>query len=93
MTFSGFAEDYPSWSTRFSAFAQTKGLFQTLKDTVELPNRRAPLTEDANDAQTRENEAETHARARAVHENETRKQDLVLTGLEIRRQQPHVHSA
>ena len=39
MTFSGLAEDYPSWSTRFSAFAQTKGLSETLTDTVELPDR------------------------------------------------------
>ena len=52
MTFSGLAEDYPTRSTRFSAFAQTKGLFETLTDTAELPDRSAPLREDANDAQT-----------------------------------------
>ena len=58
MTFSG--EDYPTWSNLFSAFAQTKGLFGTLTDTVELPDRPAPLREDANDAQTREHEAQTN---------------------------------
>ena len=42
MTFSGLAEDYPTWRSRFSAFAQTKGLFETLTDTVELPDRPAP---------------------------------------------------
>ena len=43
MTFSGLAEDYPTWSNRFSAFAQTKGLFETLTNTVELPDRPTPL--------------------------------------------------
>ena len=73
MTFSRLAEDYPTWSTRFSAFAQTKGLFETLTDTAELPDRPAPLREDANDAQTRGHEAQTLARATAVQENESRK--------------------
>ena len=76
MTFSGLAEDYPTWSTRFSAFAQTKGLFETLTDTVELPDRPAPLREDANDAQTREHEAQTQARATAVQEDESRKNQI-----------------
>ena len=66
MTFSGSAEDYPTCSTLFSAFAQTKGLFETLTDTVELPDRPAPLREDANDAHTREHEAQTQARSTAV---------------------------
>ena len=66
MTFSELAEDYPTWSTRFSASAQTKGLFETLTDTVEIPDRPASLREDANDAQTREDEAQTQARATAV---------------------------
>ena len=66
MTFSGLAEDYPTWSNRFSAFAQTTGLFETLTDTVELPDRSAPLREDSKDAQTREHETQTKARATAV---------------------------
>ena len=76
MTFSGLAEDYPTWSTRFSAFAQTKGLFETLKDTVELPDRPAPLREDANDAQTREHGAQTQPRARAIREDERHKNQI-----------------
>ena len=76
MTFSGLAEDYPTWSTHFSAFAQTKGLFETLTDTVELPDRPAPLREDANDAQTREHEAQTQGRATAVQEHESRKNQI-----------------
>ena len=69
MTFSGLAEDYPTWSTRFSAFAETKGLFETLTDTVELPNEPTPLIKDANDALTRDHEAQTQARATAVQED------------------------
>ena len=76
MTFSGLAEVYPTWSTRFSAFAQTKGLFKTLRDTVELRERPALLREDANAAQTREHEAETQARTTAVQEDENRKNQI-----------------
>ena len=66
MTFSGLAEDYPTWSTRISAFAQTKGFFETLTDAVELRDRPTQLREDANGAQRREHEAKTEARATAV---------------------------
>ena len=76
MTFSGLAEDYPTWSTRFSAFALNKSLFETLTDTVELPDRPAPLREDANDAQTRAHDAQTQARATALQEDESRKNQI-----------------
>ena len=73
MTSNGLAEDYLTRSTRFSAFAQTKGLFETLTLSVELLDRSAPLREDANDAQTREYEAQTQARATDVKGNESLK--------------------
>ena len=73
MTFSGIAEDNPTWNTCPSAFAQTKSLFQTLTDTGELPDRPAPSREDANDAQTREHKAQTQARAVFVQENVSRR--------------------
>ena len=76
MTFSGLVEDYPTWSTRFSAFAQIKDLLETVTDTDELPDRPAPLREDANDAETREHEAQTQARATAVQEDESRKNQI-----------------
>ena len=66
MTFSGLAEDYSKWSTRFSAFAETKSHFETLTDRVEIPDRPVPLKEDANDAQTREHEVQPQARATDV---------------------------
>ena len=92
MTFSGLAEDYPTCSTRFSAFAQTNGLFETLADTVELPDRPAPLRKDANEEQTREHESQTQARATAVQEDESRKKsDLVLPGNDAICQQLHAH--
>ena len=73
MAFSGLAEDYPTWSTRFSTFAQTYGLFKTLTDTVELPDRPTPLREDTNNAQMRE---QTQARATTVQEDESRKNQI-----------------
>ena len=41
MTFSGLAEEYPTWSPCFSASAKNKGFFQTLTDLAELPDRKA----------------------------------------------------
>ena len=76
MMFSGLAEDYPTWSTHFSASAQTNGLFETLTETIELSDRLAPLREDVDDAQTRESEAQTQARATALQENESRKNEI-----------------
>ena len=69
MTLSGLAEDYPTWSTRFSAFGPPR----RLTDAVELSDRAAPLREAANDAQTRELEAQIQIRATAVQEDESRK--------------------
>ena len=66
MTFSGLAEDYPTWSNRFSAIAKTRCLFEMLRDAIELPDRPALLREDAKDAQTREDEVQTQARSLAV---------------------------
>ena len=73
LTFSGIAEDYPTWNTYSSAFAQTKSLFQTLTDTGEIFDRPVPSREDANDAQTQEHEAQTQARAVFVQENVSRR--------------------
>ena len=76
MTFSGLAEDYSTWSTLFSAFVQTKGLFEMLTDSVELPERPAPLREIANASKMREYESETQAIATAVQAIEGRKNQI-----------------
>ena len=52
------------------------GLLKSLTDTVELHDGPAPLKEDANDAQTREHEAHTQARATAVQEGESHKHQI-----------------
>ena len=75
-TISGLAEDYPTWSTRFSSLAKTKGCFEMLTDTDELSDSPTPLSKDGNDAQTREHEALTQAGATAVEENESRKDQI-----------------
>ena len=76
MTFSGLAEDYSTWSTLFSAFVQTKGLFEMLTDSFELHERPAPLRENANASKTREHDAETEAIATAVQAIESSKNQI-----------------
>ena len=73
MTFIELTEDYPTCKTRFSAFAQTKVLFEIITDTFERPDRPASLREHSNDEQTREYEPQTQARAATVQEIERRK--------------------
>ena len=69
-------KDCPIWSTRCSAFVQTKGLFETLTDKVELSGRPAPMREDANYAQPREHESQIQARATAAQEEDCRNNQI-----------------
>ena len=50
--------------------------FETVTDTIELPDRPAPLREDANLAQTGEHDAQTQVRATAVQEDESCKHQI-----------------
>ena len=43
LTYTGKAQDFPIWSTRFVAMMQTKGLYKSLLGTEEQPNEPAPL--------------------------------------------------
>ena len=43
LTYTGKAQDFPIWSTRFVAMMQTKGLYKSLLRTEEQPNELAPL--------------------------------------------------
>ena len=46
-TYTGKAQDFPIWSTRFVAMMQTKGLYKSLLGTEEQPNEPAPLANGA----------------------------------------------
>ena len=76
MTFSGLAEDYPTWSTRFSAFAQTKGLYDTLTDKVQIPPRPTPLPDEPSPEQRAEHDRLTAARDTAIRDNEKNKNQI-----------------
>ena len=43
LTYTGKAQDFPIWSTRFVAMMQTKGLYKSLLGREEQPNEPAPL--------------------------------------------------
>ena len=47
LTYTGKAQDFPIWSTRFVAMMQTKGLYKSLLWTEEQPNEPAPLANGA----------------------------------------------
>ena len=47
LTYTGKAQDFPIWSTRFVAMMQTKGLYKSLLGTEEQPNHHAPLANGA----------------------------------------------
>ena len=47
LVFDGESENYPSWSTKFTAYMQTKGLYKALLGKEIVPEGIAPLAEDA----------------------------------------------
>ena len=48
LTYTGKAQDFPIWSTRFVAMMQTKGLYKSLLGTEEQPNEPESLANGAN---------------------------------------------
>ena len=58
MAFSGVPEDFATWSTRFTAFMQTKGLLETLMGAEDLPNRPNVLGNEPTDGQKQAHEEE-----------------------------------
>ena len=47
LTYTGKAQDFPIWSTRFVAMMETKGLYKSLLGTDEQPNEPEPLANGA----------------------------------------------
>ena len=47
LVFDGKAENYPACSTKFTAYMQTKGLCKALLGKENVPDKIAPLAEDA----------------------------------------------
>ena len=62
LCFTGTAEDYPAWSTKFTAFMQTKGLYKSLLGKEVIPQEIPPLAEDASEQQRAERETKVQQR-------------------------------
>ena len=65
---SGTAEDYPAWSTKFTAFMQTKGLYKSLLGKEIIPQEVAPLGEDASEEQTAQRNAKVQQRNKEIED-------------------------
>ena len=76
LCFSGLTEDYPIWSTRFLAFSQTKGLFDTLTGNERPPTPPTRLGNDPTDEARAAHDAVEAAHLRALDDIEKRKNTL-----------------
>ena len=76
LCFLGMTDDYPIWSTRFQAFSQTKGLFETLTGDEPAPNRPTRLGNDPTNEQRAAHEAAEAEYTRALENIEKRKNTL-----------------
>ena len=65
LTYTGKAQDFPIWITRFVAMMQTKGLHKSLLGTEEQPNESAPLANGAS-----KDEKRKHRVLKDAHEKE-----------------------
>ena len=72
LVFNGKAENYPAWSTKFTAYMQTKGLYKALLGKEVVSEEIAPLAGDASDEQKAEWEAKVQQRNKQIEEIEER---------------------
>ena len=70
--FSGKAEDFPAWSTKFVALMQTKGLFSAVMGQDDTPDELEPLVDGAT------------AEQRSEHETKAAEREKVMKGIKNR---------
>ena len=68
LVFNGKAENYPAWSTKFTAYMQTKGLYKELLGKEIIPEEIAPLAEDASNEQKTARDAKVRERNMQIEE-------------------------
>jgi hypothetical protein len=68
LCFTGLAEDYPAWSTKFMAYMQRKDLYKSLLDKEVLMPEVTPLTEAATADETAEWAAQVEQRNQQIKE-------------------------
>ena len=76
LSFSGGSDEYPVWSTRFQAFSQTKGFFETLTGDDVLPNPPGRLPDGASDEQRDAHNEATETYMKAVIDIQKRNNTL-----------------
>ena len=76
LCFSGHTEDYPTWSTRFIAFVQTTGLFETLTGDDLPPRGPARLGDNPTNEERAAHDAALEEQRTAVANIEKRKNTL-----------------
>ena len=60
--------DYPAWSTKFTAFMQTKGLYKSLVGKEIIPQEIASFDEDAPEEQTAQRNAQVQQRNKEIED-------------------------
>ena len=70
--FSGKAEDFPAWSTKFVALMQTKGLFSAVMGQDDTPDKLEPLVDG------------TTAEQRSEHETKAAERKKIMKGIKNR---------
>ena len=70
--FSGISEDFPTWSTRFIAFMQTKGLYKTLIGHEDIIRRPDNLPENPSNEQRATRDAQRREYTIKVEQTENR---------------------
>ena len=75
LTYTGKAQDFPIWSTRFVAMMQTKELYKSLLGTEEQPNEPAPLANGATN-----DEKKNHNLLKDAYEKETSRRNGTMCG-------------
>ena len=68
LVFNGKAENYPAWSTKFTAYMQTKSLYKALLGKEIIPEEIAPLAEDASNEQKTAWDAKVRERNKQIEE-------------------------
>ena len=68
LVFDGKAENYLAWSTKFTAYMQTKGLHKALLGKEIIAEEIAPLAEDASNEQKTAQEANVRQRNKEIED-------------------------
>ncbi len=81
VVFDGKSENYPAWSTKFTVYMQTKGVYKVLLGKEIVPEEIAPLAENASNEQKAEWEAKVQVRNKQIEEMNERNDTVYIYGV------------